>query len=272
MHNSNKKRKYKYNNDSSQGKFQNMKLTLMYDGSNYQGWQRLKTTSHTIQGTLEKIISAEFNQDIKVIGSGRTDVGVHALGQVANFRMLTNRAKQISCDQIKRDLNQKLPEDIKIIALEMAADEFHSRYNVRSKTYEYHIEIGERPSVFSRKYVTHIKKNLDLNQMKRACQFLKGTHDFIGFSSNMTDGRGTVKTVHEITIESDNGHVVIGIQADGFLYHMVRIIVGTLVEIGLNQRECESIISVFESKDRKLAGYTIESQGLFLKKVEYHRN
>lgn len=269
MHKLYKKKRNKKESELTKGKLRNLKLTLMYDGGNYQGWQRLNMNSNTIQGVLETIVSKEFGESIKIIGSGRTDVGVHALGQVANFQITDKALENLSCEQIKQKLNQILPEDIKIIMLENVSNEFHSRYDAISKTYEYHIEMGERTSVFQRKYVAHIGKHLDLERMRQACQLLKGTHDFKGFSSPMLDGRNTIKTIQEVTIEARNNHIVISINADGFLYHMVRIIVGTLVEIGKNERECKTIREIFETKDRQLAGYTIESQGLFLKNVSY---
>ena len=251
----------------------NVKLTLSYDGNAFSGWQRVenaKENKPSIQKLLEEEIERMTGQKEKVTGSGRTDAGVHALGQVANVRMEINSTKE----EIRSELNKRLPAEIRVVDVEFVKDAFHSRYDAVSKTYLYRMDIGERESVFTRRYAYPVLQTLDVKAMRTAAAFLIGTHDFKAFSTDRKDGKSTVRTITDITIlEEDNGYhkreVRIYVSGDGFLYHMVRIIAGTLLEVGLLKREPESVKEALEQKDRSLAGQTLSSIGLCLVKVEY---
>lgn len=253
----------------------NIKIILAYDGSNYAGWQRLgvKTGKSSIQSIVEQGLTAYLGEDIKVIGSGRTDAGVHALGQTANFRCFSCQSPA----DIKTAVNAMLPEDIKILHAKEMDQSFHSRYSAMAKTYEYRILQGEVQSVFTRKYVYHVTEDLELSAMEKAAGFFLGTHDFKAFSTDRKDGKSTVRTVEAIKIcthQKSAGRnpcfeVRISITGDGFLYNMVRIIIGTLIEIGKGIRQPEEVLHIFETKDRGAAGVTVSSQGLFLMEVRY---
>lgn len=252
----------------------NIQLVLTYDGSKYAGWQRQPTNTEkpSIQGLLEDVLSSYLQEDIQVIGSGRTDAGVHALGQVANFYTSSSQ----SPNEIKKAVNGLLPEDIKIIQAKVVRCDFHSRYWAKSKTYEYRISQGEIQSVFSRQYTYHVPEYLDLAAMEKAASFLLGTHDFKSFSTDRKDGKPTVRTIGNIKIYTCKNpginpgfEIRISITGNGFLYNMVRIIVGTLIEVGQGMRKPEDIPEILEAKDRKAAGKTVSSHGLFLMNVSY---
>lgn len=253
----------------------NIKLILAYDGSSYAGWQRLGslTGKPSVQSVVEQSLSAYLDEDIKVIGSGRTDAGVHALGQTANFLCYSCRSPA----DIKTAVNAILPEDIKILHAQEADQSFHSRYSARAKTYEYRIAQGEVQSVFTRRYMYHVTEYLDLSAMEKAAGFFLGTHDFKAFSTDRKDGKSTVRTIEAVKIRTYRNtagrnpcfEVRISITGDGFLYNMVRIIIGTLIEIGKGTRQPEEILRIFETRDRGAAGVTVSSQGLFLMEVRY---
>ncbi len=253
----------------------NIKLILEYDGSAYAGWQRLGLISgkRSIQGILEECLSGCLQEDIKIIGSGRTDAGVHALGQVANFHCISNR----SVKDMTAELNVLLPGDIKVHNMEEVDEEFHSRYSAKAKTYEYRIDQGEVQSVFTRKYTYHVPEPLDINAMNRAAAFLTGIHDFKAFSTDRKDGGSTVRTIENIRIyrleaakfRNPSNEARIAITGDGFLYNMVRIIMGTLIEIGKGIKRPEDVPVILEEKKRQQAGMTVSSQGLFLLEVKY---
>lgn len=254
----------------------NIKLILDYDGSNYSGWQRLKETNQkdSIQLVVEKVISEYFNEDIKIIGSGRTDAGVHALGQVANFYC----KEKPDLIVLRKELNNKLPEDICILHLEEVNKEFHSRYSAKSKTYEYRLDVGETQSVFTRRYTCHIVDKLNVNLMKEAASYLVGTHDFKAFTSEKNEKKSTIRTIEDIKIyyySEDNDFIKsskelrISITGDGFLYNMVRIIVGTLIDVGKGLKKPEDMKTILESKNRQYAGMTVSSHALFLCSVTY---
>ncbi|WMJ90564.1 tRNA pseudouridine(38-40) synthase TruA [Anaerocolumna sp. MB42-C2] len=253
----------------------NIKLILEYDGSGYAGWQRLNNTTgkKSVQNVLEDCISGYLGEDIKVIGSGRTDAGVHALGQVANFYSTSG----ISAEEMKNTINTLLPEDIKVIDLKEADREFHSRYSARAKTYEYRISQGDVKPVFTRKYTLHVPENLDMDSMQKAAAYLTGTFDFKAFSTDRGDGKSTIRTIESIRIyrvknarfKKSTEEVRIAITGDGFLYNMVRIITGTLIEVGLGKRKAYDIMDILKGKDRQLAGKTVSSVGLFLLEVRY---
>jgi len=243
----------------------NFKILLTYDGSRYKGWQRLGNTDNTIQGKLENVLSRMLDAPVEVIGSGRTDAGVHALGQVANFRAET----AMSCEEILRDLRQYLPEDIGVYAVEEAEPRFHSRLSAVGKTYEYRIWNSELPCVFERRYCWVIREKLDVDAMKKAAGEFLGTHDFLAFCSNKHFKKSSLRTVDSFDIQVNGPEIRLVVSGNGFLYNMVRIMVGTLVEIGLGQRDAGSIAAVFESRRRENAGAMAPAQGLYLAEVRY---
>lgn len=252
----------------------NIKITICYDGTRYLGWQRLsgKQRRQSIQGYLEEVLEQVIGCKIRLAGSGRTDAGVHALGQVANFSVpsaLFRCDTMLQCNQWRQECNRQLPEDIKILAMEEVAADFHSRYSAVRKTYEYRIDRGERPSVFQRKYALWFPDKLDVDKMRQAAACMVGTHDFAAFSTGAKDKKDTVRTIYELDICEQGQQLVITVCGDGFLYNMVRILVGTLLMIGTEQGSCERIIEAFASRDRQLAGNTVSSVGLFLKMVDY---
>lgn len=238
----------------------------MYDGSRYYGWQFLgnEDKQPTLQGTIEKTISILLEEPIHLIGAGRTDKGVHAYAQVANFYTLSKE----NLDRLQEKVNMMLPEDICIWKINEMKHSFHSRYDARKKTYQYYIDTREKPSVFYRKYRTFISEHLNIELMKKAALYLIGEHDFRGFSS-IKNEKDTIREIYSIDIQKKDTIIIISITGNGFLYHMVRIIVGTLVDIGTGKRDEKEIKKILLSKERQLAGATIDSQGLFLKEVFY---
>lgn len=244
----------------------NYKLIIAYDGTKYYGWQKQKKTEQTIQGKVENVLSKLFNENINVIGSGRTDAGVHALHQTANF----HTKKLLNEKEIKDYMNNYLPEDIIIKEVSIVDNRFHSRFNAKSKTYYYIIwknDADEFP-LFERKYVYQYNKILNTELMINASRLFEGKHDFKGFSSDKTK-KSTERTINYIKLIEDNNKIIIYINGDGFLYNMVRIIVGTLIEIGTNERDISTINKVLIDKNREEAGFTAPSKGLFLEKVMY---
>lgn len=251
----------------------NMMLTLMYDGTSFNGWQRLnkvKDEKENIQGLLERVLSDITGEYIQVIGSGRTDAGVHAMQQVCNFYT----SSELNAWEFQQELNHRLPEELRVISSTETKDNFHSRYDAVSKVYEYRIDVRERERVFSRKYAYPAYQDLNIEHMQQAANYLVGTHDFKAFSTDRKDGKPTVRTIYKIHIRRVTNHrnlneVRIECTGDGFLYHMVRIIAGTLLEVGTGQRFIESIPEVLKSKERRRAGILLSPQGLFLNKVNY---
>ena len=248
-------------------------MTLMYDGSSYNGWQRLKNRRgfSTIQGLLEETLSGMLSEDIQITGSGRTDAGVHALQQVCNFYTFSNW----TAEEIRIELNHRLPMDVRVLMLKETSRSFHARYDAVCKVYEYRIDTRERESVFTRKFTYPNQKDLNIEDMKAAARSLIGTHDFKAFSTDRKDGKSTIRTIYEINIyrviDTNRTEVRIECKGDGFLHHMVRIIAGTLVEVGNGQRTIESVTSALISKKRCNAGALLYPQGLFLKQVNYER-
>ncbi|EOH97465.1 tRNA pseudouridine(38-40) synthase TruA [Enterococcus pallens] len=243
----------------------NIKLTIEYDGKRYLGWQRLGDSDKTIQGKIENIIKQMTGEELEIIGSGRTDGGTHARGQVANFK--TN--SDMSLAEMIAFLNRYLPQDIVVKKAEEAAERFHARYNATGKQYSYYVWHAEIPSAFERGYSYHYPQALDLDRMREACRKLTGKHDFIGFSALKKTKKSTVRTIERISIEEEGSLLHFTFVGDGFLHKMVRIIVGTLLEIGAGTMELEAIDEVFASKVRKNAGETVPAQGLFLDEVYY---
>lgn len=243
----------------------NYRLDLCYDGSRYRGWQRLGNADLTIQGKLEQVLSRMLGRETEVIGSGRTDGGTHALGQVANFHGET----AMTCPEILAYLRQYLPEDIGVKGVTAVDERFHSRYNALEKTYRYRIWNSDAPCVFERKYVWQLPDALDLPAMEAAAALLLGTHDFLPFSSLKRSKKSTVRTLRRLDLCRVGPEVQITATADGFLYHMVRILVGTLVEVGRGQRQPAEIPAIFESGRRAGAGETVPAKGLCLMEVRY---
>ena len=243
----------------------NFRLDLCYDGSRYRGWQRLGDSEHTIQGKLEQVISRMVGRPTEVIGSGRTDGGVHAMGQVANFHAET----ALSAAEILAYLRRYLPEDIGVLAVTEVDPRFHSRYQAAEKTYRYRIWNAGVPCVFERKYVWQVPEPLNLDAMAAGAALLLGTHDFLPFSSLKKSKKSSVRTLKQLEINRVGPELQITAVADGFLYHMVRILVGTLVDIGQGKLLPAEISAVFEAGVRADAGQTAPPQGLCLMEVKY---
>ncbi len=243
----------------------NYRITIQYDGTRYHGWQSLNSTDETIQGKLTEVLSRMAGETVTVIGSGRTDAGVHARGQVANFCV-----KDVwNTEDIQDYLNRYLPEDIAVIQTEKVGERFHSRYQAKSKTYLYRIHTGRIPEVFERRYVYDYQTPLDAARMRQAAELLVGTHDFCSFCGNKKMKKSTVRTLYRVFIEESEQELRLFYTGDGFLQNMVRILTGTLIEIGDGRREPEEITEIFEARDRARAGYTAPACGLTLLEVVY---
>ena len=243
----------------------NYKMTVQYDGGRYNGWQRQGNTEKTIQAKLEQHLTAALGEPIELQGSGRTDAGVHALGQVASFR--TERAIP-DCGAFLRALNDALPEDIAAVDLHPASERFHARLSAREKTYRYTIWNSPIPNVLERKYQYRVPEPLDLPAMEAAAERMLGTHDFRGFSQDKTK-KSTVRYLKAVEIRREGDRVELWFTGNGFLRNMVRILTGTLIEVGLGTRDPETVDAVLETRDRSLAGFTAPAQGLCLMEVYY---
>lgn len=244
---------------------QNYKLTIQYDGTRYNGWQRQGNTDNTIQGKLNEIIGKYLGEEVDIAGSGRTDAGVHAYGQVVNFKT----KKCFDKEKFLVEMNSYLPQDIRILKVEAVDERFHARLSAVSKTYEYVIDNGIVADVFGRKYACRIEQPLDIEKMRTAAGLLIGTHDYISFCGNKKFKKSSVRTVTDIIIKENDGKVVIAFTGDGFLQNMVRIMAGTLIEVGLGKREPDSMTDILKAKDRTAAGMMAPAEGLFLKEVRY---
>lgn len=242
----------------------NYKITVQYDGSRYNGWQRQGNTQNTIQERFENVLSKMCGRNVEIFASGRTDAGVHAEAQVANFKCDT----ELSAEAIKEYLNQYLPQDILVTSIAEADERFHSRLNAVSKTYEYKIAT-RKPNVFIRKYVFCADQIPDIEKMRLAAKQIVGTHDFKGFSSVGRTKKSTVRTINYIEIFEEDGIITIRINGSGFLYNMVRIISGTLYEIGTGKLDEAIVSEVFEAKSRETTGTTLPACGLKLIEVFY---
>lgn len=245
----------------------NYKLVLQYDGTKLNGWQKQGNTDNTIQGKLEAILERLYGEPIEIHGSGRTDAGVHALGQVANF----HAPSVFPEETILETLNEYLSKDIRVLKIEAVEERFHARLTATGKTYEYRIDNGKIANVFSRKYVMREELPLDLEAMRKASKELLGTHDFRSFCANKKMKKSTVRRIDSITIEEHNGMVSIRYCGNGFLYNMVRILTGTLIEVGRGLRAPEDLRTILEAKDRGAAGFTAPAQGLYLVEVTYEK-
>lgn len=242
-------------------------MTLTYDGTEYSGWQ-VQPNGVTIQELVEKALAVLLKQHTSVIGSGRTDAGVHAIGQVAHFHTdrVFDRAK------VLYSLNAMLPHAIRILTLEAVQDSFHARYSAIGKEYHYHITLDRFQSPFERHYSWHIRRHIDVELLRQAAHLFIGTHDFTSFANEAHKGaaaQDAVRTLSRLDVVQVSGGIRLEFEGDGFLYKMVRNIVGILVEIGCGNRPLEDITRVLEAKDRRLGGQAAPAHGLFLVRVFY---
>lgn len=243
----------------------NYKFTIAYDGSRYFGWEHQPDQELTIQGKLESVLSAMTGAEVEVIGAGRTDAGVHAKGMVANAHMDT----ELEPEGILEYMNRYLPDDICVREVREASDRFHSRYNALGKTYCYTCYVGALKPVFNRKYVYVTDRVPDVKRMQQAAEYLMGTHDFASFCSNPRMKKSTVRKVDSIRIVQKESYLNMTFHGTGFLQHMVRILSGTLLEVGYGKRTPESMPELIEAKNRSMAGFTAPARGLCLLKVDY---
>jgi tRNA pseudouridine38-40 synthase len=242
----------------------NLKITLEYDGTNYAGWQTQK--HKTIQATLEKTLRRILSEKIKVIGSGRTDSGVHARGQIANFKTNSN----ITLEKLQKALNSLLPKDIAVSKVEKKDMSFHSRFDAKSKVYRYTILNRAFPSALLKDTVYFYPYPLNINLMQKESKVLLGRHNFKSFQASDKTERDAVKIIKKIKLSKDKDLIHIDIEADGFLYNMARNITGTLIEIGRGKFLQGSLKKILRSRNRKLAGPTAPAKGLCLLKVKYN--
>ena len=244
----------------------NIKLIIEYDGKNFNGWQK-QPDKLNIQGEIERAIcEITGDEEVKLIASGRTDAGVHSLGQTANF--VTNNDK-IPIEKFAIAINSKLKKSIVIKSAEEVDERFHSRYCVKSKTYKYIINNSENGTAIYRALEYHVPQKLNIEEMKKAIEHFKGEHDFKGFKASGTSSKSSVRTIYDAQISQDGDRIIISLTGNGFLYNMVRIIAGTLVDVGLGKINADDIPSIINAGDRKLAGKTLPPHGLYLEKVEY---
>lgn len=241
----------------------NYRLLIQYDGTRYYGWQRQNSTDATIQGKIEVVLSRLEGRPVEIHGAGRTDAGVHALGQVANVHLTERPA-----EEIRNYLNRYLPEDIGIIEVKQVSERFHSRLNASEKIYVYRLATDPALHVFERKYMTPCEEPLDLDAMKEAAAYLVGEHDFQSFCTKKMK-KSSVRKLEEIRLEQLLGEIRITYRGNGFLYNMVRILTGTLLEVGIGKLSPEDIPAILEAKERQKAGATAPAQGLCLKEVRY---
>ena len=242
----------------------NLRLDICYDGSRYRGWQRLSGVENTLQGKIETVLSRILGESVEISGSGRTDAGVHARGQVASFHCESD----MPAKEILWELRRYLPEDIGIYSCKDVSPRFHARLNAKEKTYRYRIWNSEVPCVFDRRYVAVMPERLDLAAMKEAAAYLVGEHDFSAFCGNPKMKKSTVRYIRSLDVARQGDEIQITVTGNGFLHNMVRILVGTLVEVGRGERAADSIPALFGGK-RADAGFLAPPQGLCLMEVEY---
>lgn len=242
----------------------NLRLDLCYDGTRYRGWQRLPGREDTIQGKLEGALSRILEELVEISGSGRTDAGVHALAQVASFHC----ENPMPPEEILSQLRRYLPEDIGVLSCREVSPRFHARLNARKKTYVYRIWNSNSPCVFQRRYVAVFPEELDRPAMERAARILEGTHDFSAFCGNPKMKKSTVRVLEQIAFTQQDQELQLRFTGNGFLHHMVRILVGTLIEVGRGVRTPESVGELFGAK-REQAGFLAPAQGLCLEEVVY---
>lgn len=244
----------------------NIYIKIAYDGSRYNGWQRQENTEKTIQGKLESVFAGILGEPVELKAAGRTDAGVHARGQAASFHMDSD----MDLNQLMRLANHYLPEDIAVLSIQEAGERFHARLNARGKLYEYVIWNSSVPDVFGRKYEYILEEPLNLAAMREAAECLAGEHDFKSFCSNRRMKKSTVRTIYSIRILEEGDRIRIRFHGNGFLYNMVRILTGTLIEAGLLKRTAGQVKEALEARDREQAGFTAPPQGLCLLEVFYN--
>lgn len=242
----------------------NIRLDICYDGTKYRGWQRLSNTDNTIQAKLERALSRILEEPIEITGSGRTDAGTHAFNQVANFHCNSS----MSADEILLLLRKYLPEDIGICSCKNVSPRFHARLNAKTKTYRYRVWYSQRPCVFERKYVYLCPGEFDLDKMRIAADYFLGEHDFSAFCANKNVKKSTIRYIERFDIQETNDELIFEVTGNGFLHHMVRIMVGTLLEVGRGDRTPESIPELYGAV-RAESGMLIPSSGLCLMEVTY---
>ena len=242
----------------------NLRLDICYDGTRYRGWQRLGDSDNTIQGKLEVALSRILGETVEVSGSGRTDAGAHARGQVVSFRCEST----MPCDEILSQLRRYLPEDIGIYSCREVHDRFHARLNAKTKTYCYRIWNTDAPCVFERRFVYCLPDRLDVAKMEAAARCFMGEHDFSAFCANKKMKKSTVRRIDALRIDRVGEELRVTVSGNGFLYNMVRILVGTLIEVGRGEREADTIPALFGAK-REEAGYLVPASGLCLMEVTY---
>ena len=242
----------------------NIKLTIEYDGKDFNGWQK-QPNKLNIQGTIEQAIKMITGEDVELNASGRTDAGVHAFGQVANFK--TN--SQIPIDKFAIAINSRLKKSIVIKKAEEVDERFHSRYSVKSKTYRYIINNSENGTAIYRGLEYHVPMKLDYEKMNEAIKYFIGEHDFKAFKASGTSSKSSVRTILDGSVRKEGERIIIEITGTGFLYNMVRIISGTLLEVGLGKIKPEEITDIINSQDRNKAGKTLPAHGLYLLEVNY---
>jgi tRNA pseudouridine38-40 synthase len=242
----------------------NIRLDICYDGTRYRGWQRLSNTDNTIQGKLEQALSRILGEEIEISASGRTDAGTHAKQQVVSFHCQS----QMSCDELLEALRRYLPEDIGVYSCKNASERFHARLNAKEKTYCYRVWNTDAPCVFVRKYVYRDMRSVDVDKMRDAAQLFVGLHDFSAFCANTKMKKSTERYISAFSVERIDNEIRFTVTGNGFLHHMVRIMVGTLLEIGRGEREVSSISDLFGGA-RADAGELIPACGLCLMEVSY---
>ncbi len=242
----------------------NIKLTIEYDGKDFNGWQK-QPNKLNIQGEIERAIEAITGEKVELNASGRTDAGVHALGQVANFKV----ESKIPIEKMAIAINSQVKNSIRIINAEEVDENFHSRYNCRQKTYRYIINNSPYGSSVYRNLEYHMPVKLDFEKMEKAIKYFEGEHDFKAFKSSGTSSKSSIRTIYKAELKREGSRIIIELTGNGFLYNMVRIISGTLVDIGLGKIEPDSIPEIIDSQDRTRAGKTLPPHGLYLLNVEY---
>lgn len=243
----------------------NIKMTIQYDGSRYRGWQKQKDLELTIQSKIENVLSKMTGEEVQVVGCGRTDSGVHAENYIANFHTHSIMSIEAMLDY----LYEYLPEDIVVKSMKDTSERFHARYNVKSKTYVYRINNNSFRDVFNRRYVYHLNEKLNLDDMIKASEVLIGTHDFQSFTSLKSNTKPTVRTINYINITENNGMIEIEVNGNSFLLNMVRIITGTLLEVGKGNLKPLDVEKILNEKKRSEAGPIAPAKGLCLKIVNY---
>jgi tRNA pseudouridine38-40 synthase len=247
----------------------NYKFIISYDGSRYHGWERQPGKDMTIQGKLEgvltRMVGAPEGESVNLIGAGRTDAGVHARAMTANAVLDTDMSES----EIQRYMNEYLPEDISVNEVRICSDRFHARYNALSKTYRYTCWVGDSKPVFDRKYVTVLESEPDIDKMREASSYLVGTHDYKSFCGNTHMKKSTVRCVDTINIEKSGNYIRFYFHGNGFLQNMVRILTGTLLEVGYGNIAPAEVKDILEACDRQKAGPTARPEGLCMMKVDY---